>query len=430
VKVCIIGAGVVGSYLAKKLSREDHEIAIVDINADKASQLAYGYDVLSVNCDALSVNCLKKVESFELFVVVTESDEKNIAIATLLRGIFGKERVIVRVSNKAFSSPPVKEFLGCEVVNILSETVQTVLSQIKYPFAHGAIRLESEGIVILKYLVGLEDFVAGKRISELKSVREKVDFTIVALEREGKVLIPKGENFIFPGDRIYIAVKEDRVSELVGALGIRFEPVKTVFVLGYSKFTEELLSVLSDFKGIKVKFFSPDKGICENISGRFPSVDVFHGEFTEVELLKEEGIGSSDLTISLSDDEETNILASILAKKLGTKKVCTLILHPEYENIVESIGIDVPLIPRKLLASRVYRQLSRKGFLEVFELSDSLEVVETTVPEAYSGKTISELKNRTFGLIVAVKRGKETKLAKGNTVLLSGDTIICIEKRK
>ncbi|RUM44490.1 MAG: potassium transporter TrkA [Desulfurobacterium sp.] len=429
-KVCIIGAGVVGSYLAKKLSREDHEIAIVDINADKASQLAYGYDVLSVNCDALSVNCLKKVESFELFVVVTESDEKNIAIATLLRGIFGKERVIVRVSNKAFSSPPVKEFLGCEVVNILSETVQTVLSQIKYPFAHGAIRLESEGIVILKYLVGLEDFVAGKRISELKSVREKVDFTIVALEREGKVLIPKGENFIFPGDRIYIAVKEDRVSELVGALGIRFEPVKTVFVLGYSKFTEELLSVLSDFKGIKVKFFSPDKGICENISGRFPSVDVFHGEFTEVELLKEEGIGSSDLTISLSDDEETNILASILAKKLGTKKVCTLILHPEYENIVESIGIDVPLIPRKLLASRVYRQLSRKGFLEVFELSDSLEVVETTVPEAYSGKTISELKNRTFGLIVAVKRGKETKLAKGNTVLLSGDTIICIEKRK
>ena len=429
-KVCIIGAGVVGSYLAKKLSREDHEIAIVDINADKASQLAYGYDVLSINCDALSVNCLKKVESFELFVVVTESDEKNIAIATLLRGIFGKEKVIVRVSNKAFSSPPVKEFLGCEVVNILSETVQTVLSQIKYPFAHEAIRLESEGIVILKYLVGLEDFLAGKRISELKSVREKVDFTIVALEREGKVLIPKGENFIFPGDRIYIAVKEDRVSELVGALGIRFEPVKTVFILGYSKFTEELLSVLSDFKGIKVKFFSPDKGICENISGRFPSVDVFHGEFTEVELLKEEGIGSSDLTISLSDDEETNILASILAKKLGTKKVCTLILHPEYENIVESIGIDVPLIPRKLLASRVYRQLSRKGFLEVFELSDSLEVVETTVPEAYSGKTISELKNRTFGLIVAVKRGKETKLAKGNTVLLSGDTIICIEKKK
>jgi len=430
VKVCIIGAGVVGSYLAKRLSKENHEIAIVDVNADKASQLAYGYDVLSVNCNALNVNCLKKVESFELFVVVTESDEKNIAIATLLRSIFGKKRVIVRVSNKAFSSPPVKEFLGCEVVNILSETVQTVLSQIKYPFAHGAVRLENEGIVILKYLVKLEDFLAGKRISELKSVREKVDFTIVAIEREGKVIIPKGKNFIFPGDRIYIAVKEDRISELVRALEIHFEPVKTVFILGYSKFAEELLSVLSDFKGMNVKFFSPDKDACESVSGKFSGVDVFHGEFTDVELLKEEGIGNSDLTISLSNDEETNILASILAKKLGTKKVCSLILHPEYENIVESIGIDVPLIPRKLLASRVYRQLSRKGFLEVFELSDSLEVVETTVPEKFSGKTVSELKDNICGLIVAVKRGKETKLAKGDTVLLSGDTVICIEKRK
>ncbi|TCK05248.1 NAD-binding protein [Phorcysia thermohydrogeniphila] len=429
-KVCIIGAGVVGSYLAKRLSRENHEIAVVDVNADKASQLAYGYDILSVNCDALSVNCLKKVESFELFVVVTESDEKNIAIATLLRSIFGKKRVIVRVSNKAFSSPPVKEFLGCEVVNILSETVQTVLSQIKYPFAHGAVRLESEGIVILKYLVSLNDFLAGKRISELKSVREEVDFTIVAVEREGKVIIPKGESFIFPEDRIYIAVKENRVPELVRALQIRSEPVKMVFVLGYSKFTEELLSVLSDFKGIKVKFFSPDRETCESVSGKFPGVDVFHGEFTDVELLKEEGIGNSDLTVSLSDDEETNILASILAKKLGTKKVCSLILHPEYENIVESIGIDVPLIPRKLLASKVYRQLSRKGFLEVFELSDSLEVVEMTVPKKFSGKTVSELRDSICGLIVAVKKENETKLAKGDTVLLSGETVICIEKRK
>ena len=179
-----------------------------------------------------------------------------------------------------------------------------------------------------------------------------------------------------------------------------------------------------------MKFFAPEKAVCESLSGKFPAVNVFHGEFTDVELLKGEGIGSSDLTISLSDDEETNILAGVLAKKLGTGKVCSLIIHPEYENIVESIGIDVPLIPRKLLASKVYRQLSRKGFLEIFELSDSLDVIEMTVPKEFSGKTVSELRDSICGLIVAVKRGNETKLAKGDTILGPDDTVICIEKRK
>ena len=429
-KVCIIGAGVVGSYLAKRLSKEDHEIAVVDQDASKTDQLAYAYDIMTVNCNALSVNCLKNLETFELFVVVTDSDEKNIAIATLLRSVFGKGRVIVRVSNKAFSSPPVKEFMGCEIVNILSETVQMVLSQIKYPFALSTVRLENEGILIFKYLVGVDDFLAGKRIEELRAVRELVGFTIVAVEREGGVLIPKGGNFIYPGDRVYIAVPEDRVRDIIDAFELKVQPVKTVFVLGYSKFAEELLPLLSDIKGVKVKFFSPNRAVCEELSGRFPSVDVFHGEFTDVELLRFEGIGASDLAISLSEDEETNILSSVLAKKLGAKKVCSLIIHPEYENIVESIGIDVPLIPRKLLASKVYRQLSKKGFLEIFELSESLDVVERVVSDEMSGKRVSELKNDFCQLIVAIRRGDKTDLAKGDTVLMSGDTIVCIEKRQ
>jgi trk system potassium uptake protein TrkA len=429
-KVCIIGAGVVGSYLAKKLSKENYEIAIVDIDSAKIEQLTYSYDILGINCDALEINCLKEVENFDLFVIVTESDEKNIAIAVLLKSIFQKKNIIVRVSNKAFSSPPVREFLQCETVNVLSETIHTVLSIIKYPFALSTVRLENDGILIFKYLVKVEDFLAGKQIYELRNIRDQVEFTIVAIERENEIIIPTGKTFIYPEDKIHIAVKEEKTYELIKALGIEVFPVKLVFVLGYSKVTEELLRKLSEIKDLKVKFLSPDKRICETISGNFPDVSVFHGELTDVELLKSENIGNADLTISLTENEETNILSAILAKRLGAKKTCSLVIHPEYEKIVESIGIDVPLMPRKLIASKVYRSLSKRGILELLELSENIDIVEFSIPPGLSGKKVSELGNKICNLIVAVKRGEKVFLARGDTELKKDDTVICIEKRK
>lgn len=426
-KVCIIGAGVVGSHLAKRLSREGFEIAVVDLDSSKLEALSYNYDVMTVNCNALDVNCLKNVQEFDLFVVVTESDEKNLSIAVLLKALLNKERIIVRVSNKAFSSPPVKEFLKCDVVNILSETVQAVLNQVKYPFALDVVRLEGEGIVILKVKLTSESSLAGKQVLELSEVREKIPFTIVAIEREGETILPSGTNFMYPNDILYIAVKEEDAGKLAKVLGIEYSPVKLIFIVGYSKFTEELLTQLSNLP-VKVKFICSDLEKCEEISGKFPKVDVFHGEFSDIEFLKQEGIEKADLSVSITEDEEQNILSAVLCKKLGVKKTLALIMHPEYEEIVTSIGIDVPLIPRKLLASKVYRQLSRKKFIDIFELSEDLEIVEMEVPDRSANKKV---KDAGFcNLIVAVRKGREVELARGNTLLEKGDKLICIKKRE
>lgn len=429
-KVCIVGAGVVGSYLTRKLSREGYEIAVVDVDSSKLEHLSYSYDILAVNCNALEINCLKKVSNFDLFVIVTESEEKNLTIATLLKALLKKEKVIVRVQNKALSSPPVKEFLGLETVNILVETVSTVISQVKYPFAQEVIRIENEGLLIIKYRVTVEDPFAGKQVKELYPVREIVDFTIVAVEREDRVIIPKGEAFIYPGDVIYVAVKEKDVQLLVEAFEIKYRPVTSVVVLGFSRFTEELLARLSDFKDLKVKFVDSVKDNCEKVAGEFPGIEVFHGELTDVELLKSEGIEKTDLVVALSEDEELNVLTGILSKKLGAGKASALITHPEYEKIVPSVGIDVPLVPRKLLASKVYRQLSRRKYLEIVELSEEIDVVETEVPESRAGKKIKEVGNELCGLVVAIKRKDGVEIAKGETRLEKGDKLICITRRQ
>jgi len=418
---------VVGSYLAKNLSKEGVEVIVVDIDSSKLEAISYNSDVLTVNCNATEINCLKRVADADLFVVVTENDEKNLAITILLKAFFKKENVVVRVSNKGFSSPPVKEFLGCKVVNILSETIQAVVNQIKYPFAKDSIRLEKEGIIILKLEVNVESFLAGKQISELSGIRKEIPFTIVAIEREGNAVIPTGSDFLYPKDTIYVAVKEENAEALAREMKLDYQPIKLVFVFGYSKFTEELLNQLVNFP-IKVKFVSPDLEKCEEISGKFPKVSVFHGEFSDVGLLKEEGIEKADLVVAITNDEEANILSSVLSKNLGAKKVCALIFHPEYENIVNSIGIDVPIIPRKILASKVYSILSVKNFVEILELSENLEVVEFEVSQKEHGKTVKE--SNVCNLIVAVKREDGTEIAKGDTKLRKGDILICVKSRE
>jgi trk system potassium uptake protein TrkA len=426
-KVCIIGTGVVGSYLAKELSKENHEIAVLDKDLGKLEKLKFNYDLLTVNCNALSLECLEKVKDFDLFIIVTESDEKNLAISLLLKSILKKEKIIVRVSNEAFSLREFRTFLKVETINVFSEVKDVILNLLKYPFALSVVELEGE-VLIFKYSVTLDDFLAGKRISELKELRDRIDFTIVAVERENEVILPSGKNFMYPEDNVYIATRKENVFNLVKSLKISFSPIKSVFVLGYSKACLEILSLLSQQENLKVKYAFHDKKICEEISGMFPKFLVLHGDFLDEEFLKEEGIENSSLVISCGESESENILSATLCKKLGAKKVCSLISRPEYEKLAQSIGIDVPIIPRKLLASKVYRTLSKRGILDVLELSKDLDIVELKVDSSLVGKKVMEIE-KPF-LIVAIKRGNEVFLAKGDTELFEGDVIIFVEKKR
>ncbi len=425
-KICIIGAGLVGTSLAKKLSKENYEIAVIDIDKNKVENISLNYNVLGINCDAVDTNCLKKVKDYDLFIVVTDSDERNVAIAVLLRALFKKENMIVRVERQGFSAPPVKELLSSEMVNVTSETIQFILNIIKYPFASSLIRVENTDLMIVKYPAREDDEIVGKQIKELSPIREKVNFTVVAIERGKEAIIPNGADFIYPNDKVYIAIKQGDIENLFKLFGVKYKPVENVFVLGYSNLSEDLIEKLSKIEGISVKFIDPNISICQRISGEFPSISVFHCDLTDIASLKTEGIGNADLVVCLTDDEETNILSSIISKRAGAKKVMSLITHTEYEPIVDSIGIDTSIIPRKLVASKVYQKLTQRGISEIFELYKNVEITERPVTDEMEGKMISNLNDKKCKVIAGIKRNGSILLARGNTVIKKGDKLICV----
>ncbi len=427
-KICVIGAGVVGSYLASRFAKDGYEVAVVDFDKLKVESLTGRLDILGIECNALELKCLEQVKDFEIFIVVTDKEEINLAISAILRGLLKKDKVLIRVNSNVLAAPPIRELLGIEAVNTTAEIISNITDIINFPFALSVARFEKGKLFLIKYQIKTDDIFSGRQLSEFKALREKIPFTIAAVEREGKVIIPKGKTILYPQDKIYIAVRERDVKGLFEELFIKFTPVNNIFILGYSSLVVELLKRISDMEGLKIKFVDPDISNCEEIAGHFPDVSVLHSEVTNVNLLKAEGIEDADITISITDDEENNILSCILSKRLGAKKVVALVAHPEYESIIESIGIDSPIVPRKLIASKVYRNLSHRGLVEMFELQENIEVFEKELGEEFDGKLLSDIPQKECPLVLGVKREDEIEIAIGNTMLRKGDVIICIRE--
>ncbi len=427
-RICVIGAGVVGSYLASRFAKDGYEVAVIDSDRLKVESLTSRLDILGIECNALELKCLEQVKEFEIFIVVTDREEINLAIAAILRGLLKKDKVLIRVNSNVLAAPPIRELLGIEAVNTTAEIISNITDIINFPFALSVARFEKGKLFLIKYQVKTDDIFSGRRLSEFKALREKIPFTVAAVEREGKVIIPKGKTILYPNDKIYIAVRERDVKGLFEELFIELKPISNVFILGYSNLVVELLKRIRDIEGLKIKFVDPDISNCEEIAGQFPDVSVLHSEVTNVKLLKSEGIEDADVAIAITEDEENNILFGILSKRLGAKKAVALVAHPEYESIIESIGIDSPVVPRKLIASKVYRNLSHRGLVEMFELQENVEVFEKELGKEFEGRLLSDIPTKECPLVLGIKRENEVEIAIGNTVLREGDVIICIRE--
>jgi len=155
---------------------------------------------------------------------------------------------------------------------------------------------------------------------------------------------------------------------------------------------------------------------------------ILNGKITDQELLKSEGIGDSDLVVSASYKED-NILACIIAKKMNAKKVLAVIEKPEYEEIAFSLGIDVPIVARKLIARKVYRKIRHRGLRDIFELKENIRVYEQIVDKNLSGKRISELHLKNSVVLSIVREGK-MNMVHGGFVLKEGDILVILEKEE
>ena len=421
-KICIAGAGDVGSFLATKLSQEGYEVAVIDRNPVKLENLALKHNILTYGCDISSEECFGRFRDFDFFLLLTDVDEVNIASALRLREVYGKPNVVLRIFKPIYSA--LCDRLGFPTVNVVASVANTLNLLLEFPSARGV--WEIGNLLILALPVSDTSPLGGKRLRDLSPLRERFGYSVVLLKRGKSFLIPKGDTEILPGDIVYLATEREKVSKLLREMGYRNGPVRSVAVLGYSRYAEYWFETLAD-RGIAVKFFHPELKVCEKVGAKYPHIEVYQSLLTDSETLRAEGVDRADYVWCVGEEDERNIVVGMFAKNLGALRVGVLLKHPQYEEFVSLSEIDAYVLPKKMVAAKVYSLLKGKSVLEVAELAEGIDIFE--LPYGGEEKSVEELRLKDCDFIFALKRGERYIIPKGDTPVKRGDILLCLRKQ-
>lgn len=437
-KIIIVGAGRVGFNLAQSLSEEDNEVYLIERNEEIVRKADEKLDVKVISGSGADPEILEKahVSDADLVIAVTMSDEVNLIVCSLAE-FSGAKRQIARVRKKSLSQKIEEEgghehFNIDEIINPEEVAAKAIVKIIEAPgarevgdFAQGKILLRSFNIPENSPLCGL-------KIAEFNYEDFPWPFLIVAISRDKNVIIPKGDTEIKPGDRIYALLLERSLAEFLIFIDPANKKISKVVIFGASDTGEylakELVSKVSD---IVLLEDNPVKA--QTIANLLTEVRVINGSAAERDILTESGIEVADVFIAASKSDHTNLVSAVLAKKMGAKTTIIITQQPDYASIVDALAIDVIINPHLLAAEQILKYVRGKGINNVTKImecgAEALEfVVEDGAP--ITKAPLKEINFPKHSIVGAVCREQESELAKGETQIKAGDTVIvfCQEK--
>jgi trk system potassium uptake protein TrkA len=431
--VIIIGAGEVGFHVASMLSREGHRVTIIDVAPAKVERAAETLDVRAICGHGGSPETLAgaNAESADLVLAVTDNDEVNL-ISTFTAKALGAKRVVARVNSREYLEGSVllyRDRLGIDLV--ISPVVLTSYEIAKFienpdafvigSFARGKIELRQVRVEAGSPLTG----------KPLKDIPLEEGTLIASIMHEETLTIPDGASVIQPGDVVTIVGQKGQLARMQKLIMSGAETkVHNVTIFGGGQIGLLLAQLLENL-GCAVKLLEEDRGRCEALATQLRKTTVVHGNATDLDLLKRERAGSTDAFIAVTEHDERNIMAVLLAKELGAGMGIVLTHRPDFASLLEKVGIDHAISPRLITANRLLALVRRGELHSTAVLADGkAEVIELRVVE---GARVAEqaLKRVRFPkntLIAAVIRDDQVIVPRGDDAVRVGDTVIAFAR--
>ena len=423
-KIIIFGATEVGCLLATEFF-EDHDITIIDKEENRTDEFDK-LDISFVQGNATDTNVLKQadIRNADVFIACTGIDEANI-VACLAAKKVGGVRTICFVSKGEYKN----------TLNT-SDYCDFFIDYIIWP--EELLTQDIFRIVTVAHALDVENFADGKaRLLEykvqpglsiinqkLKDIGFTKDTIIVGLTRDSKLFIPNGDTEILEGDKLIFMGTPHSLDILAGTFFHEKDQVKTAAIIGGGNVGAMLAKSLDDLK-IKTKIIEKDYERCRFLAQTLERTLVIHGDGTNLKILDEEDIGSSDIVISVTNNDERNLLCSLLCKQLGVKRVIARVAKVLNIPLFEKVGIDIAISPKNSAINEVKNDLEENDvdILATVEQGQG-EVLEISVKEEFNDKMIMELKLPARAIIGAVHRKNFVIIPKGDTKIRTGDVLI------
>ena len=430
-KTIVIGAGEVGYHIAERLSREGNDVTVIEQDPEIRLRVQEELDVLTLEGSGSSPRVLEEagVREADLLIAVADIDEVNVT-ACLLGKEYGVARRIARVRNPDFSESPFLERgkrLGIDLlINPNIVVAEEILDLVKTPAAAEVGKFADGKVLMLGIQVASRAPILDRPLRSLRSFHTTTPFLIVAVLRDGKLILPDGETILQEDDHIYFVSKRESVNAILTLLGKKESIVERVMVIGGGRMGLRVAQLL-EAERFKVKLIEHRQDRCEELSELLKETLILHGDGTDVRTLVEEGIADMDAVVTVTDDEATNILAALLAKEQGAKKVMALIKRPQLLHLLPHLGIDAAISPRTLTASVILKYVRKGKVLSIFEMpendAETLEMM-VTAESRVAGKAIRDAGLPSGAIIGAVVHQGEIVIPRGDTVFRPDDHVV------
>ena len=394
-KIVILGAGRVGSSVAESLCSESNDITVIDTDGSRLSALQDRLDLRTVVGNAAQPSVLREAgaEDADMVIAATQSDETNLVACHLAARVFNVPTRIARVRAADFQDHPELVGEGAFSVDHLIVPEKTVTDYVaklvEFPealqvleFAGGRVSL-----IAVRALPGGQ--LVGRPIREIRSHIPNVDSRIVAIFRGDKTVVPDGGTMIEPGDEVFFLAASEHIRTVLTELRKMDRPVRRVMLAGGGRIGLRLARRLAGT--LDVRIIEPDVRRCEHLASQLPAGTlVLNGDATDEELLEEESVGEMDLFCALTSDDEDNIMSSLLAKRMGARRVIALINRRAYADLVEGGRIDIAIVPAQATIGELLAHVRRGDVAAVHSLRrGAAEALETIAHgDARSSKVV------------------------------------------
>jgi len=436
-KVVICGAGQVGYHIASYLASEQNDVTVIDQAPELIARVNETLDVQAFVGNASQPDVLESAGAADadMIIAVTFADEVNMVACQVAHSLFNVPTKIARIRQQSFLEPVWADLFSRDhmpidvIISPEIEVAQAISRRLAVPGAFDMIPLAEDKVRVIGVRCTEDCPIVHTPLRQLTELFPDLHIVVVGIVHEENAFIPKSTDQMFPGDEVYFVADTDHVPRALAAFGYEEQEAHRMVIIGGGNIGLNLAKVIEATPDMTARIVERDQARARKIASMLPDTMVTWGDGLDAEILEEINIRSADTVVAVTDDDETNILGSLLAKRYGVERTIALANKTTYSSLVTTLGIDVLVNPRAITVSTILQHIRRGRIRAVHSLRDGFgEIIEAEALETSPlvGSQIREGKLPAGVIIGAIVRDGEVIIPRGDTDVRARDRVILL----
>ncbi|MGB0906291.1 MAG: Trk system potassium transporter TrkA [Maricaulaceae bacterium] len=436
-KVIICGAGRVGQGLASRLAAEGNMVTVVDLSVDLIQNITTELDVRGFVGHGAYPDMLKRAgaEQAEMIIAVTYSDEVNMMACQIAHSLFNVPTKVARVRaqnylqnewNDLFSrdNMPIDVIISPEV-----EIGKSILRRLNMPGAFDVVPFAEGRVQLIGVRIQDDTPIIDTPIQQIADLFPGLHAVAVGIKRDGRVYAPMPDDQLSPGDDVYFVTLAEHAPRLLEIIGTESQKARQIVIIGGGNVGAYVAEELESMSGVRARVIELNKERAETAADKLRKTVILNGDAMNAAIQEEAGVQNAELVLCLTDDDKTNILSGVLAKKLGAKRAASLVNEVSLQKIISELDLDLIIDPRATTVSSILRHVRRGRILDVFSIAEGLaEIMEGEVLETspLAGKTLQQTELGSGIAIGAIIHNGEVVMPDPERVIKPGDHLVLL----